>query len=209
MSWEATRLAWTLVAARSLVLASASPARLRLLRDAGLNPRVVVSGFDESSLTVDDPAELVEQLAISKARVVVADCADELVIGCDSLLLFGGQVYGKADSPAEVVARWQCWRGKAGVLLTGHCVIDAASGESVSAVGRTVVRFGNPDDAELAAYARTDEASSVAGPFTIDGRAAAFVDGIDGDAGNVIGISLPLLRTLLGQLGVGVTDLWS
>jgi len=197
------------VAARSLVLASASAARLRLLRDAGLDPRVVVSGFDESSLTVDEPAELVEQLAISKAEVVAADCSNELVIGCDSLLVFDGQVYGKADSPAEVVTRWQRWRGKQGVLLTGHCVIDTATGGRVSEVGTTAVRFGNPDDAELAAYAQTEEALSVAGPFTIDGRAAAFIDGIDGDAGNVIGISLPLLRALLSRLGVGVTDLWS
>jgi septum formation protein len=197
------------VAARSLVLASASPARLRLLRDAGLDPLVVVSGFDESSLTADEPAELVHQLAISKARIVAANCSDELVIGCDSLLVFDGQVYGKAASPAEVVTRWQRWRGKQGVLLTGHCVIDTATGERVSEVGTTRVRFGSPNDAELAAYAQTEEALSVAGPFTIDGRAAAFVDGIDGDAGNVIGISLPLLRTLLGRLGVGVTDLWS
>jgi septum formation protein len=94
------------------------------------------------------------------------------------------------------------------VLLTGHCVIDTASGRTVSALGETTVRFGTPDDDELAAYAATEEALQVAGPFTIDGRAAAFVDGIDGDAGNVIGISLPLLRSLLAELGVRVTDLW-
>jgi septum formation protein len=99
-------------------------------------------------------------------------------------------------------------RGREGVLLTGHCVIDTATGELVSAVGSTTIRFGTPDDEELAAYAATDEAISVAGPFTIDGRAASFVTGIDGDAGNVIGISLPLLRDLLAKLGVRVTDLW-
>jgi septum formation protein len=197
------------VTARTLVLASASPARLRLLRDAGLDPVVVVSGFDEDSLSIDDPRELVAQLAVGKAETVAAQQADALVIGCDSMLLLDGEVLGKAASSDEVVARWRRMRGREGILLTGHCVIDTASGAQVCAVGETTVRFGTPDDAEITAYAGTDEAVSVAGPFTIDGRAAAFVDGIDGDAGNVIGISLPLLRELLTKLGVRVTDLWS
>jgi septum formation protein len=196
------------VTARPLVLASASPARLRLLREAGFDPTVVVSGFDEDSIAVDDPRELVEQLAVRKAGVVAAGRSEELVIGCDSMLLFDGDVLGKTSSPDEVVARWHRLRGREGVLLTGHCVIDTSTGALVSAVGETTVRFGHPDDEEVAAYAATDEAVSVAGPFTIDGRAAAFVDGIDGDAGNVIGISLPLLRELLAKLGVRVTDLW-
>ena len=195
--------------ARTLVLASASPARLRLLRDAGLDPVVVVSGFDEESVTADDPRALVEQLAIRKATAVAAAQPDALVVGCDSMLLFDGDVLGKATSSAEVIARWQRLRGREGVLLTGHCVIDTATGTQVSAIGETTVRFGTPDDDDIAAYAGTSEALSVAGPFTIDGRAAAFVDGIDGDAGNVIGISLPLLRELLAKLGVRVIDLWS
>ena len=194
--------------ARRIVLASASPARLRLLRDAGLEPEVVVSGFDEDSLSIDDPRELVEQLAVRKAEVVATGQSDALVIGCDSMLLFDGEVLGKAASPDEVIARWRRLRGREGVLLTGHCVIDTATGGQVSAVGETTVRFGTPDDEEITAYAGTDEALSVAGPFTIDGRAAAFIEGIDGDAGNVIGISLPLLRELLAKLGVRVTDLW-
>jgi septum formation protein len=197
------------VTARRIVLASASPARLRLLRDAGLEPEVVVSGFDEDSLSIDDPRELVEQLAVRKAEVVAATQTDALVIGCDSMLLFDGEVLGKAASPDEVITRWRRLRGREGVLLTGHCVIDTATGAQVSAIGETTVRFGSPDDDEITAYAGTEEAVSVAGPFTIDGRAAAFVDSIDGDAGNVIGISLPLLRGLLAKLGVRVTDLWS
>jgi septum formation protein len=196
------------VTARTLILASASPARLRLLREAGLDPEVVVSGFDEDSITVADPRELVEQLAIRKAQVVAASRADSLVIGCDSMLAFDGEVFGKVASRDEVVQRWRRLRGQEGVLLTGHCVIDTSSDQQVSAVGETTVRFGTPDDDEIEAYADTDEARSVAGPFTIDGRASAFVAGINGDAGNVIGISLPLLRELLAKVGVRVTDLW-
>lgn len=192
------------------MLASASPARLRLLRDAGFDPKVIVSGIDESVIRSDDPWDNVQQLAIVKARSVAEGLGPGfVVVGCDSMLLFDGALLGKAASPADVVERWRRMRGRNGVLLTGHCVIDTTTDRSVQEVGDTVVRFGSPTDAEIAAYAETDEALAVAGPFTIDGRSAMFVDGIDGDAGNVIGISLTVLHRLLAQLNVDAVSLWS
>lgn len=196
---------------RTLVLASASPARLRLLQAAGLDPVVQVSGFDEESLVAEDPAALVEQLALAKATAVASHYADALVLGCDSLLVFAGETFGKAGTADDVLTRWRRFRGAQGELLTGHCLIDTtrpAGQDRACAVARSVIRFGTPDDDELAAYAASDEALSVAGPFTIDGRAAAFVDSIDGNAGNVIGVSLPLVRELLARLDVRLTDLW-
>jgi septum formation protein len=197
---------------RVLVLASASPARLGLLKQAGLDPRVVVSGVDERAIHADTPAELARVLAEAKAAAVAGggmlDGGDELVVGCDSVLELDGRALGKPADAAEATARWQAMRGRAGVLQTGHCVIDRATGRQVSATASTTVRFGSPDDAEIAAYVASGEPLHVAGAFTLDGRSAPFVDGIDGDPGNVIGLSLPLLRTLLAELGVRVTDLW-
>ncbi|MFJ4097288.1 nucleoside triphosphate pyrophosphatase [Kitasatospora sp. NPDC089913] len=194
---------------RSLVLASASPARLGLLRQAGLDPRVVVSGVDEDAITAATPAELALVLAKAKAKAVAVTLTEgELVIGCDSVLELDGQALGKPADEAEALARWQAMRGRAGVLRTGHCVIDTVSGRQASATASTTVRFGTPDDAEVAAYIATGEPLHVAGAFTLDGRSAPFVEGIDGDPGNVIGLSLPLLRGLLAELGVRITDLW-
>ncbi|WP_405004812.1 Maf family nucleotide pyrophosphatase [Kitasatospora purpeofusca] len=194
---------------RSLVLASASPARLGLLRQAGLDPRVVVSGVDEDALTAATPAELALVLAEAKAEAVAVTLTEgELVIGCDSVLELDGQALGKPADEAEALARWQAMRGRAGVLRTGHCVIDTATGRQASATASTTVRFGTPDDAEVAAYIATGEPLHVAGAFTLDGRSAPFVEGIDGDPGNVIGLSLPLLRGLLTELNVRITDLW-
>ncbi|MDP9840811.1 Maf family protein [Streptosporangium lutulentum] len=192
-----------------IVLASASPARLSLLRSAGLDPKVIVSGVDEDAVTADSPAELCLTLARAKAAVVARELNDGLVIGCDSMLELDGQAYGKPDSPEEAVARWQSMRGREGRLLTGHCVIDAASGREVFEVGATVIRFGTPTDAEIAAYVATGEPLRVAGAFTLDGFGGWFVDGIDGDHGNVLGISLPLLRRLFAALGVAsVPSFW-
>ena len=196
--------------ARPLVLASASPARLRLLRDAGFDPLVSVSGVDESAVADDDPWSLVRELAIRKATAVAAGCEqpDALVVGCDSMLLLDGEVLGKPADAAEAVERWQRMRGRTGVLLTGHCVVDVGTGRCASEVADTVVRFGTPTDGEIAAYVGTGEPLRVAGAFTIDGRSAVFIDGVDGDPSNVVGLSLPLLRRLLGELGVAVTSLW-
>lgn len=194
------------------MLASASPARLGLLKQAGFDPRVIVSGVDEEAITAPSPAELARVLAEAKANAVVGGGlldGGELVIGCDSVLELDGRALGKPTDAAEATARWQEMRGRSGVLRTGHCVIDTAAGRQVSRTASTTVRFGTPDDAEIAAYVASGEPLYVAGAFTLDGRSAPFVDGIDGDPGNVIGLSLPLLRTLLAELGLRITDLWT
>jgi septum formation protein len=192
-----------------IVLASASPARLAVLRAAGLAPRVMVSGVDEAAVAAGTPAELAGRLAQAKAAAVAADLPDGLVIGCDSLLDLDGQALGKPASAAEAVARWREMAGRAGTLVTGHCVIDAATGRQASGVAATTVRFGTPSEQEIAAYVASGEPLAVAGAFTLDGRGGWFVDGIEGDHGNVLGVSLPLLRRLLADLGFGVTELWA
>ncbi|MEV4869818.1 nucleoside triphosphate pyrophosphatase [Streptomyces syringium] len=196
---------------RRLVLASQSPARLGLLRQAGLAPEVIVSGVDEDAITAATPAELARVLAEAKAAAVAAraEAAGALVIGCDSVLELDGEALGKPRDAEDATARWKSMRGRSGVLRTGHCVIDTATGRQVSATASTTVRFGEPSDAEIAAYVASGEPLHVAGAFTLDGRSAPFIEGIDGDHGNVIGLSLPLLRKQLAELGVVITDLWA
>ncbi|MER7997797.1 nucleoside triphosphate pyrophosphatase [Streptomyces sp. NPDC095613] len=195
---------------RRLVLASASPARLGLLRQAGLAPEVIVSGVDEDALSAPTPAELALVLARAKATAVAArpEAAGALVVGCDSVLELDGDALGKPADAEEATARWKSMRGRAGVLRTGHCVIDTVTGADAAETASTTVRFGHPSDAEIAAYVASGEPLHVAGAFTLDGRSAPFVDAIEGNHGNVIGLSLPLLRRLLGEHGVTITDLW-
>ncbi|MEU0838502.1 nucleoside triphosphate pyrophosphatase [Streptomyces sp. NPDC005962] len=200
-----------MTAQRTLILASASPARLGLLRQSGFAPEVIVSGVDEDALTAETPAALARVLAEAKATAVagLAEADGAIVIGCDSVLELDGQALGKPADAEEATARWKSMRGRAGVLRTGHCVIDTVSGHRTSATAATTVHFGEPTDAEVAAYVASGEPLHVAGAFTLDGRSAPFIEGIEGDAGNVIGLSLPMLRTLLAELGVGITDLWA
>jgi len=193
----------------AVVLASASPARLAVLRAAGLDPEVIVSGVDESAYAADTPAQLAGLLAQAKAESVASTLDAGLVIGCDSLLDLDGRALGKPASAAQAAQRWREMSGRTGTLVTGHCVINAATGHRACAVAATLVRFGTPSEAEIAAYIASGEPLAVAGAFTLDGRGGWFVEGIDGDHGTVLGVSLPVLRRLLGSLGVSVTALWA
>ncbi|MEU7833398.1 nucleoside triphosphate pyrophosphatase [Nonomuraea sp. NPDC049129] len=191
-----------------IILASASPARLALLRSAGLDPKVIVSGVDEESYSAYSPAALALELAKAKASAVASGLDEGLVIGCDSILELDGRPYGKPATAEEVLERWRIMRGRTGRLVTGHCVIDVPAGRQVAEVSTTVIHFGRPSDEEIAAYADTGEPLGLAGAFSIEGRGGWFVEGIEGDHGNVLGISLPLIRNLFGELGYAVTSFW-
>lgn len=198
---------------KTFILASASPARRRLLQAAGIEPRVIVSGVDESVIEVAGGAAIAGTLAELKAQAVaglpyVAGSA-ALVLGCDSVLEFDGDVLGKPADAADAVARWKAMRGRSGVLHTGHCLIDAETGSNTSKTVGTVVHFADLTDEEIEAYVATGEPLHVAGAFTIDGLGGVFVDRIEGDHGNVVGLSLPTLRVLMTILGVGVIDYWA
>ncbi|MEV5894119.1 Maf family protein [Nonomuraea fuscirosea] len=191
-----------------IVLASASSARLALLRSAGLDPKVIVSGVDEDSFSAHSPAALSLVLAKAKAEAVAGGLEEGLVIGCDSILELDGRPYGKPGTREEAAERWRLMRGRTGRLVTGHCVIDVPGGRQVAEVATTVVHFGQPSEDEIAAYVASDEPLNLAGGFSIDGRGGWFVEGIEGDHGNVLGISLPLVRDLFAELGYAVTSFW-
>jgi septum formation protein len=194
--------------APALVLASGSAGRLAVLRSAGIDPEVVVSGVDETCDDRLETAALVAVLAERKAAAVASIRPDALVLGCDSMLDLDQATLGKPTSATDAVDMWRRLSGREATLVTGHCLIEAGGNRRVREVGRTVVRFGAPTDAELAAYVATGEPLALAGAFSIDGLGAPFIDGIDGDPGNVIGLSLPLLRRMLAVVGVVITDLW-
>ena len=178
-----------------------------MLLQAGFAPEVVVSGVGED-IEAASTESLVRELAERKAEAVAALCPDSLVLGCDSMLEVEGQPRGKPRDESEALEMWRSQAGRVGTLFTGHCLIDTSRKVRRSAVAQTRVRFGQPDDDELSAYLATGEPLGVAGAFTIDGRGAPFVAGIDGDPGNVLGLSMPVFRSLSRALGVPLADLW-
>ena len=195
-----------MTSAPRFVLASASPARLGLLRQIGVEPSVLASGVDESGVT-GPPADVALTLAVRKATTVAAGLSDALVLGCDSVLDLDGEAFGKPEDAADAVDRWRRMRGRSGVLVTGHCLIDTTTGRSAAEIASTVVHFGDLSDAEIEAYVATGEPLRVAGAFTIDGLGGAYVEGVEGDPHNVVGLSLPLLRRLLSDVGLDMTDI--
>lgn len=199
-----------------LVLASQSPGRLSVLRNAGVVPEVHVSHVDEEAIEAAmpgvTPAALCLALARAKAEAVAPGYAGDaaaIVVGCDSVFDVDGQAFSKPASPEQARERWALTMGRSGILRTGHWLIRPTTGEAVGAVASTVVHMGDPTEAELEAYLATGEPLRVAGGFTLDALGGAFVDGIDGDPSNVVGLSLPTLRSLLRDLGVAWTDLWA
>jgi septum formation protein len=182
-----------------------------MLRAAGIDPLVIVSGVDEEQLGPLPPAELALQLAELKSAAVAARDdlpARALVLGCDSVLELEGRALGKPGTAEEATLRWQEMRGRSGVLLTGHSLRDTATGHVASATAATTVHFAELSDDEIAAYVASGEPLDVAGGFTIDGLGGAFVTAIAGDHHNVVGVSLPLVRELLAELGHSWTDFW-
>ena len=205
-----------------LVLGSASPGRLKVLRQAGIDPLVIVSGVDEDRLTTTlgfdaSPGDVVCALAQAKAERVAGEldeavAADCVVIGCDSMLYIGGRLCGKPQSVADARHLWQSIAGRAGQLYTGHCVIRLANREIVHCEAQTsitTVHFGTPSADDLEAYLASGESLEVAGGFTLDGLGGWFIDGVDGDPSAVVGLGLPLTRSLLDRAGLSVAALWA
>lgn len=199
----------------ALILASNSPARLMLLKQAGFAPIVCQSNFDESQVKINDPRELVQTLARCKAEVVAekftpkaGNYAPLLVLGCDSVLVLDGEIHGKPETPAVAIARWQKMRGAVGELYTGHALIDLTQGNTLVRCQVTKVYFAPMTDQQIVSYVATGEPLNCAGCFAIDGKGGLFVEKLEGCHSNVIGLSLPLLRLMITDLGYHVTDFW-
>lgn len=191
------------------VLASASPARRKLLTDAGIPAYVCPSNFDEDQVQIADPAKLVLALAQGKAETVAPQFKNALVLGCDSVLAFNGEIYGKPETPEAAIARWQQMRGQVGELFTGHALIDTTRQQSIVRCQVTRVFFADVSDRQIAAYIATGEPLGCAGAFAIDGKGSLFIEKLEGCHTNVIGLSMPLLRQLIQALGYEVTDFWA
>ena len=190
-----------------LVLASGSASRLRVLRDAGFDPTVVVSGVNEDFDGLN-PRQAVVAIAERKASAVADGCDDSLVIGCDSMLELDGEALGKPASTAEIREIWRRLSDRQAILNTGHCLINTATGQRTSRLTSSIVEFGAPSAKEVATYAATEEPFALAGAFSIEGLSGPFVRAVHGSPSNVLGLSLPDLRDMLLELGVEITDLW-
>ena len=189
------------------VLASASKARRNLLIEAGIQPFVCPSNFDEDQVVIHDPVELVKTLALGKAEMVAPQFSHALVLGCDSMLSINGVAYGKPESKEEAIGRWRQMRGGTGELLTGYALI--APGKAPLVRSRmTKVFFANPSDEEIEAYIDTGEPMHCAGAFATDGKGSMFVEKIEGCHTNVVGLSIPLLRHMMAELGYRAIDFW-
>ncbi|MEI7442093.1 MAG: nucleoside triphosphate pyrophosphatase [Actinomycetes bacterium] len=202
---------------RTVLLASASTSRYKLLMDSGIPALVQVSDVDEEAvaneLALPTTAELVVALAKAKGEAVaqnitVTSSTNILMIAADSMLEFEGVGYGKPGTPEIATERWQAMRGKSGYLHSGHWVKDLATGEVRTGVAGAHVHFGDVSDAEIAAYVASGEPLGVAGGFTHEGRSSAFITGIDGDVAAVAGMSMLLLRELTRDMGIAWTSLW-
>ncbi len=202
------------------ILASQSPARRRLLQNVGIDPECMPSYFDEDSIQSRNPAHLVETLALGKAEVIAkqvgrqASIRPMIILGCDSILAINGEIHGKPTSPADAIARWQYMRGRVGEIYTGHAIIyltgkpDQLVPQELIRCGRTQVHFGQPTDHQIEAYVATEEPLNCAGCFTLEGKGSLLIEKLEGCHTNVIGLSMPLLRHMLADLGFDVTDFW-
>lgn len=190
------------------ILASASPARKKLLETAGLKVMTIHSNFDESMIQLDDPQALVQTLAQKKAETVAAQFTHSLILGCDSVLALDGEIYGKPETHEEAITRWQKMRGNTGYLYTGHALIDQTQDQQVIRCGITKVYFAQISDRQIGEYVNSGEPLACAGCFAIDGKGGLFIEKLEGCHSNVIGLSLPLLRQMLTDLNYQISDFW-